>query len=88
MRLFGLDGAADEDPSSPTGLVSPGLIGLPSATAADILLGPASANLQGVGGEGESLTYRHCAGMMRSVAGIAAAVERTRPGVEIPAAAR
>jgi len=47
MRLFGLDGAADEDPSSPTGLVSPGLIGLPSATAADILLGPASANLQG-----------------------------------------
>lgn len=36
----------------------------------------------------QSLTYERFAGMMRSVAGIAAAVERTLTGVRTPAAAR
>jgi 3-deoxy-7-phosphoheptulonate synthase len=36
----------------------------------------------------QSLTYSSFAGMMRSVAGIAAAVERSLPGVETAAAAR
>mgnify|MGYP003552879948 CR=1 FL=1 len=48
-RLFGLDGAAEEDPCSVTGFLALVGVGLPSATAAEILSEPAFGKLQ-VGG--------------------------------------
>ncbi len=46
-RLFGFDGTAGEDPRSPTGLVSLGVVGLSPATAPVTLTREVIRELQG-----------------------------------------
>jgi len=57
-RLFGFDGTADEEPSSPTGFMAQRCVGLSSATASAIIVDSANDKLQGCRQAGEGQRKR------------------------------
>ena len=78
------------DPSHGTGkfgLVAPVAMGAIAAGADGLMIEVHDSPDHALSDGAQSLTYERFAGMMRSAAGIAAAVERTLSGVGIPAAA-
>ncbi|MCZ2108491.1 MAG: 3-deoxy-7-phosphoheptulonate synthase [Dehalococcoidia bacterium] len=79
------------DPSHGTGkqgLVIPVAMGAIAAGADGLMIEVHNNPERALSDGAQSLTYERFAGMMRSVAGVAAAVERTVPGVGASAAAR
>jgi len=79
------------DPSHGTGklgLVAPVALGAVAAGADGLMIEVHNNPDHALSDGAQSLTYDRFAGMMRSVAGVAAAVERTVPGVGASAAAR